>query len=54
MTADLQTDATAKLVTDRWTPVLLWVLAGASVLAHIAAVVLQLPQGWPARCLPHR
>ena len=43
MTADLRT-GTAKQPTRGWVSPLLWVLAAASVISHIATVVLQLPQ----------
>jgi putative membrane protein len=43
MTADLPT-GTAKYATQGWMPPLLWALAAASVIAHMATVVLHLPQ----------
>jgi putative membrane protein len=43
MTADLRT-GTAKQATHGWTSPLLWVLAAASVMSHMATIVLHLPQ----------
>jgi uncharacterized membrane protein len=43
MTVYLRT-ATAKQAPHGWTSSLLWVLAGASVLSHMATIVLHLPQ----------
>jgi putative membrane protein len=44
MTTDLQTD-TAKQRAGGWAPSLLWAVAAASVISHVATVVLHLPQG---------
>jgi uncharacterized membrane protein len=43
MTADLRT-GTAEQATQGWTSALLWVLAAASVMSHIAIIVFHLPQ----------
>jgi uncharacterized membrane protein len=42
MTADLR--STAKQTADGWTSPLLWALAAASVMSHMATIVLHLPQ----------
>ena len=42
MTADLRT-GTAEQATQGWTSALLWVLAAASVMSHIAIIVFHLP-----------